>query len=214
MGDEHRISFLDGVKVTEAPQKTAEKSAMTMQQLAEKQKAKKLNNKDNGLMSSAHISSARTGEIGNQGGPSKYIKSETSNTMWDSDKTSKMAEGSQERVAKEKEVIATNRRDAEQKRMDTLVDSLRGTDQTKAAAVSPAGTFSGTNYKTQSNNMSIFDTKDFERLQDKTAGEQVTEDNASRRGKKDDSWRDNAKSITSKELVSDFFNQLMDKKVK
>lgn len=220
MSDQHKISFLEGEKPSETPRKKAEVSKKTIQQLAEAQKAKTLDNKynNNGIMNSQSIFSARTGVIKDEGGPTKYMKSESSNTLWDSNKTAKMSQemDSKEKTTHEKNRIADNRRHAEKQRMDDLVEILKSTDQTKASAVSPSGqsSFSGTNYKNKSNNMSIFDSKDFERLPEKTAGEQVKESNVSRYGQKDDSWRGNAKSVKSSELVSDFFDQLLNRKDK
>lgn len=212
MSDQHKISFLDGEKPSDTPKKPEEKQKATIQQTAEAQKAKRLQNKDDGLMTPHTISSARTGAIGNQGGPSKYTKSETSNTMWDSERTSRMAEDNKEKTIREKDEIATNRRHAEKQRMDDLVEVLKSTDQTKASAIAPAGTYQGSSYKPPVNNMSIFDSKDFERLPEKTAGEQVTEDNVDRKNQKDDSWRGGGKSINTKEVVSEYFNELLKKK--
>jgi len=218
MSDQHKINFLEGEQSSETPKKKAEKSKQTIQQIAEAQKAKKLSNKynNNGIMNSQSIFTARTGVIKDEGGPTKYTKSESSNTLWDSNKTARISQeiDSKTKTTQEKAKIADNKRYAEEQRMNTLVEALKKTDQTKASAVSPSGnsSFSGTNYKNQSNNMSIFDTQDFERLPEKTAGEQIREDNASRKGQKDESWRGGGKSVTAREVVSDFFDSLMKKK--
>ena len=211
MTDQHKISFLDKANITDVPKKTIANEKKAISDIAETQRSKKLNNKDNGIMTSHHISSARTGDISDNGGPAKYIKSETSNTLWDSERTSKITVDSKENTAKEKDIIASNKRHAEQKRMNTMIEELRSTDQTKASAVSPAGSYSGSNYKSTSNNMSIFDTKDFERLPNKTAGEQVVDDNKNRRSQKDESWKNGGKSVSVQEVVSDYFNQLLKK---
>ena len=52
-------------------------------------------------MNGQSIFSARTGVIKNEGGPGKYTKSESSNTVWDSDKT---ARASQELDSKTKTI--------------------------------------------------------------------------------------------------------------
>ncbi len=216
MSDQHKISFLDGEKTSEVSKKVETKPERTIQQLADAQKSKKLDNKynDSGIMNRQSIFTARTGVIKDEGGPTKYTKSESSNTLWDSDKTARALQeiDSKTKTIQDKAAIADNKRHDEKKRMDMLVEALRSTDQTKASAVSPAGTYSGTNYKTPVNHMSIFDTKDFERLQDKTAGEKVTEDNNSRKNQKDDSWRGGGKSVKVSEIVSEYFNQLLQKK--
>ena len=218
MSDQHKISFLDGEKSSEAPKKKQEQSKKTIQQIAEAQKSKTLDNKynDSGIMNSQSIFSARTGVIRDEGGPTKYTKSESSNTVWDSNKTSRISQeiDSKTKTTQDKKVIADNKRHAEEKRMNTLVDTLKSTDLTKGSAIAPSGSssHSGTNYKNRSGGMSIFDTQDFERLPEKTAGEKVSDDNASRRGQKDDSWRGGGKSTTTKEVVSDFFDSLMNKR--
>jgi hypothetical protein len=218
MSDQHKINFLDGEKTSEAPKKKAEKSKQTMQQLAEAQKSKSLSNKynDSGIMNSQSIFSARTGVIKDNGGPTKYTKSESSNTLWDSNKTARASQemDSKTKTTQDKARIADNKRYAEETRMNTLVEALKSTNQTKSDTISPSGSssFSGTNYKNKSNSMSIFDTQDFERLPEKTAGEQIKEDNAARKGQKDDSWRGGGKSVTAREVVSDFFDNLLKKK--
>jgi len=216
ISDQHKISFLEGEKSSESPRKKAELSRPTIQQVLESQRSKRLENKykENGIMNSQSIFSARTGVIKDNGGPIKHIKSESSNTLWDSNKTSRLLQevDSKTKTIQEKASISDNRRYAEKQRMDAIVDVLKSTDQTKASAVSSVGTFSGSNYKNRSKDMSIFDSKDFERLPEKTGGEQVKESNGSRYNQKDDSWRGESKSIKSSDIVSDFFNKLLDKR--
>jgi len=218
MSDQHKISFLDGEKSSETPKKKDIKPEKTMQQLQSEQKSKVLDNKynDSGIMNGHSIFTARTGVIKDDGGPTKYTKSESSNTLWDSNKSERLSQevDSKTKTIQDKATIADNKRYAEKQRMDNLVESLRGTDQRKAADIAPSGSgsHSGTNYKNRSNNMSMFDTKDFERLPEKTAGEQVSEDNASRKGQKDDSWRGGGKSVTAKDFTTRFFDSLMQKK--
>ena len=211
MTDQHKISFLDKSNIPDIPKKTVASEKKEILDIVENQRSKKLNNKDNGIMTSRNICSARTGEISDNGGPAKYIKGETSNTLWDSEKTSKITTDSKENTVREKDIIASNKRHAEQKRMDKMIEELRTIDQTKAVAVSSAGSYSGSNYKSHPNNMSIFDTKDFERLPDKTAGEQVVDDNKTKKSQKDESWKSGGKSISVQEAVSDYFNQLLKK---
>jgi len=218
MSDQHKISFLESEKYSEAPKKKTEKSKKTIQQIAETQKSKKLNNKynGNGIMNGQSIFSARTEIIKDDGGPTKYMKGESSNTVWDNNKTARISQeiDSKTKTTQDKKVIADNKRYAEEKRMDILVDALKSTNTTKASAINPSGQSShnGTNYKNKASGMSIFDSEDFQRLPEKTAGEQVSKDNTSRYGQKDDSWRGGAKSTTTREVVSDFFDSLMKKK--
>ena len=211
MSDEHKISFLE-TKEEKTEKKSEAAPEKTLEQIAQEQKAKKLGNKDNGLMTSRHISSARTGVISDKGGPNKYIKSETSNSIWDSEKTAKIEVDNKTKTIQEKEHILTNKRIAEQKRMDDLVKNLKETELAKGANITPAGTLSGTNYKTPKNNMSIFDKSDFQRLTEQTEGEKLTEDIQKKKAMKDDSWRGQGKAVNTKETVSKYFNQLFQKK--
>jgi hypothetical protein len=218
MSDQHKISFLEGEKPSETPKKKVEQSKQTIQQIAETQKSKRLNNKynGNGIMNGQSIFSARTEIITDEGGPTKYMKGESSNTLWDNNKSARISQeiDSKTKTTQDKKVIADNKRHAEEKRMNTMVEALKSTNLTKGSAVAPSGSSSqsGTNYKNRRSGMSMFDTQDFERLPEKTAGEKVSEDNASRKGQKDDSWRGGSKSTTVREVVSDFFDSLMNQK--
>jgi hypothetical protein len=217
MSDQHKIQFLDNEKAPEKVSKSEAPSKKTINQLAEEQKAKKLSNKfDNQaqqVMTTKHISSARTGGVTNEGGPSTYIKSNSSNTIWNSDKTANASKelDSKTKTIQEKAQIASNRREAENKRMNDLTESLKSTLQDKASSISPAGTLSGTNYKVSKNNMSIFDNKDFMRLSEKTGGEKVSEDVKARRGQVDNSWRDGGKVVSSKDVTKNLMEGLFKK---
>ena len=213
MSDQHKIHFLDEVKESKNEKKTGTSSQKTISQLAEEQKAKKLEHKDSGLMTSQHVSSARTGGIKDEGGPSKYVKSESSNTIWNNDKTEIESQkiDSKTKTIQDKSEIASNKREAENKRMNDLAQSLKSTIQEKASSISPAGTFSGTNYKLSDNNMSIFDNKDFMRVKGQTEGEKVSEETNARRGEIDDSWRGGGKSISSKDMTQNLMKDLFKK---
>ena len=214
MSDEHKIGFLGENKSPSVQKTKDEKQQKTIKQLAEEQKAKRLDHKDNGMMTIKHISSARTGVVKDTGGPSKYVKSETSNSIFDAGKNARVFKevDSKTKTIQEKENIIANRRDAEQKRMDDLAKELKNTEQRKASSISPMGVQKGSNYKLAVNSMSIFDTEDFERVVDKTPGEQITEDTQKRNRQVDDSWRGGGKSITSKEAKDKFFDSLLQKK--
>ena len=214
MSNEHKIDFLELKNTIETQKTTPESEKKTLKQTSEEQKAKKLSNKDNGLMTPHHISSARTGAISDEGGPTKYTKSESSNTIFDTNKSSRLSQeiDSKTRVKEEKEVIATNRRDAEKERMNSLAESLKQTEQSTDATISKASNLSGSNYYSPKNNMSIFDSKEFERLADKTSGEKVSEENDIRKSEKDESWKGNGRCLSSKDVVSNLFNSLTSKR--
>lgn len=208
MSSQHKISFLEK-KSSENTKKQEIKTEKTMEQIAEEQKSKKLSNKDNGLMKSWNIRSARTGSITDDKGPSKYIKSETSNTLWDSDKIANASLGieKEEKMLKEEEEqVNTNKRVAEQERMEDLIEKLKDVNQPKA---SPIGIYGGSNYKTLTQGMSIFDKKDFQRLEEKTGGEKVSEDIQKKNSLKDESWKGNSLPISSKNIKDRFFNNLL-----
>ena len=212
MSDQHKIKFLEKSELSDISKITDIKPKKTIEQVAEMQKAKTLRHKDNGFITLHHISSARTGIIKDEGGPTKYIKSDSSNTLWDNNKIENLPMDSKTKTIQNKERIITNKREAEQKRMNDLVEALKNTDQTKASAVSKMSTLEGSSYKVPVGNISMFDSKDFDKLPEKTAGEKITENNINKKNQKDDSWRDEGKSITTKEVVSEFFDNLMQKK--
>jgi len=209
MSNQHKIEFLENNKSSEETKKSASTPEKTLNQISEEQKSKRLSNKDDGLKNSKHISSAVTGDITNQGGPSKHIKNDSSNTIWENDKTAKASKemDSKTKTIHDKEQISSNRREAENKRVNDLVDVLKTTLQSKASSVSSAGTLGGTNYKVSDNNMSIFDKKDFSRLQDKTDGEKTSEDIKNKKAQKDDSWKSGGKVVKTKNLMDSLFTQ-------
>jgi len=214
MSDEHKINFLELNKKIEIEKISSEVESKTLKQVAEEQKSKKLSNKDDGLMTSHYISSARTGDISNNGGPTKFTKSESSNTIFDTDKSVRLSKeiDSKTRVKNEKEEIASNKRIAENKRMQELADNLSQTDQSKDISVSSMGRFSGSNYYSPKNNISIFDTEEFERLADKTSGEKVSEEVNLKNSQKDESWKNDGKTFSSKDVLNNLFNNLNTKR--
>lgn len=209
MSDQHKISFLEKNKPLDNLEKQEAKQDKITEEEIEVQKARKLNNKDNGLMTSSYICSAITGVITDEGGPSKYIKSETSNTLWNSDKTAKLTKDNKEQTIEEKKSVATNKREAEQKRMDDLVEELKTTELSKTSNITTAGYLKGSNYKLPNNNMSIFDTQDFQRLAEKTEGEKLTENVQEKKNQKDESWKGDKKAVSSLDLIKGYFNKLL-----
>ncbi len=214
MSDEHKIDFLELKKSIETKKAPSATNKPTLRQIAEEQKAKKLSSKDDGLMTSHHISSARTGDISNEGGPTKFTKSESSNTIFDTNKSDRLAQeiNNKTRVQNEKEEIASNKRIAENKRMSQLAEVLSKTEQANDSTVSPVSRYSGSNYYSPKNNMSIFDTQEFERLADKTSGEIVSEETIQRNAQKDESWKGNDKTFSSKDVINNLFDNLTIKK--
>jgi len=214
MSDQNKIKFLEKEEPAKKVSQAENYSKKTISQLAEEQKSKKLSSKFNDdaqqVMTTQHISSARTGGVTNEGGPSTYVKSNSSNTIWNSDKTAEASKelDSKTKTIRDKAEIASNKREAENKRMNDLTESIKSTIQEKASSVSPAGTLSGTNYKVSENSMSIFDNKDFMRLSEKTGGEKISDDIKTRRGQVDDSWRNGGKVVSSKGVTQKLMESL------
>lgn len=213
MSEQNQISFLSQETIPDIKKAEDNKQDLSLSQIIKEQKSKKLESHDNGFMTSKHISSARTGIIGDNGGPSKQIKMESSNSIFDTDKNSAYSKelDSKTKTKEAKERIAENRRIAEQHRMDELVSNIKDTMTDKGSSVTPASHLSGSNYVKSKNNFSIFDNKDFERVPEKTAGERLSEENVVRRAQKDESWRNGGKSKTMKESVDSFFGDLFNK---
>ena len=211
MSDEHKINFLEKEDKSNIIENIPEDNVKTLKQLSKEQKSKKLSNKDDGLMTNHHIRSSQSGVISDNGGPNKFIKSETSNTIFDTDKSLKLSKeiDSKTRVKEEKEQIATNKRNAEQKRMDEMVDSLNKTEQSKDSTIFSMGHLKGSKYYDTKNGISMFDTEEFRRLEEKTAGEKIVEENKRKESQIDESWKTNGKSISSKDFVNRFFDNLL-----
>jgi hypothetical protein len=210
MSNEHKIGFLDSI-----PEMTAKTSEVKLEkplnEVIQEQRSKSLNNKDNGFMTNHHISSARTGDISDVGGPNKFVKSESSNVIWDNDKIAKMSKelDSKTKTRMEKAQIADNKRVAEQTRMNEMVENLKSIDQDKADTVTSVGTYQGYKYTTPKKNMSMFDTIDFQRLAEQTEGERISKEVQEKKSQKDDSWKNDGKNLTSQDLVRGLFDNLL-----
>lgn len=205
-------------KVSKAVENERRSSKEHLSQLSAEQKSRHLSGFDpeNRLTSNkSSIISANAAGITDMGGPKKQIKTPISNSIFDpwsnEREASKIGEKNDIQIAKE--TIATNRRTAEQDRMNELVEKLQSTDQTKASSVHRTGTgdVESTAFKASRNNMSIFDSSDFERIPEKTGGEKLSEEITEKRAEVDESWRTNGKSIKSSEITDRFFNGLLEK---
>lgn len=201
-------------KVSKAMENDRRSGKEHLAELSEQQKSRNLKGFDPRTSNGSSIISANAGGITDMGGPKKQIKIPISNSIFDpwsnEREASKIGEKNDIQVAKE--IIATNRRTAEQQRMDDLVEKLQGTDQTKDSSVHRTGTgnVESTAFKPSRNNMSIFDSGDFERIPEKTEGEIISEKVAEKRAEVDESWRNNGKSIKSSEVTNRFFDSLLE----
>jgi hypothetical protein len=181
--------------------------------VSEEQKSKKLSGFNPVTSNGSSIISARAGNITDMGGPKKQIKTESSNSIFDNNKLFDLTKTIDSKTATkiEKAENQSNRRTAENKRVENLFTEINKVNTSKASSVfrTNTGNLDTSNYNTPSLNMSIFDNKDFERVPDKTSGEKVSEDASFKRSQKDESWKNNGKSITSKDLNNSFFNNLI-----
>ena len=202
-------------KISKAMENERRSSKEHLAELSETQKSRNLSGFDPKTSNGSSIISANAAGISDMGGPQKQIKTPISNSIFDpwsnAREASKIGEKTDIQVAKE--TIATNRRTAEQERMDDLVEKLRTTDQTKASSVHRTGTGNTerTDFKASQNNMSIFDSSDFARIPEKTGGEKISERVAEEKAQVDNSWRSNGKSLKSSEVQDSFFNSLLEK---
>jgi len=202
-------------KVSKAAENGRRSSKEHLSKLSEEQKSRSLSGFNPMTSNGSSIISANAGGITDMGGPQKQIKTPISNSIFDPDKNAKEAKKIDSKTATkiEKEKIATNRRISETERMDELVESLQNTDQRKASSVHRTGTgnIESTDFKASRNNMSIFDSGDFSRVPEKTAGEKISEQVSEKKSQVDNSWRQNGKSLKSSEVSNRFFDGLVEK---
>jgi hypothetical protein len=192
------ISFIDKVIESKAAEASAE--ATNAEPLKPAQKADNSSAIDNRAGS---ILSAGKGSVTDFGGPSKYIGSQTSNSIWDSGVIESLAgeQDNGEKIKEENLQLKSNRNAIKEERLDNMAQSLQETDMRKADSVASSGEFSGSKYSMPQNNISIFDSEEFERVPEKTAGEQLEKEVV-----KDDTWKD----IKPATKTSDQFNKMFD----
>lgn len=202
-------------KVSKAQENERRSSKEHLASLSEEQKSRNLSGFDPMTSNGSSIISANAGGISDMGGPQKQIKTPISNSIFDPKsnqrEASKIGDKTEGQIDKER--VASNKRTAEQERMDSMVEKLQSTDQTKASSVHRTGTgnLESTDFKASRNNMSIFDSSDFERIPEKTGGEVISEKVAERNAQVDASWRQNGKSLKSSEVTNRFFDSLVEK---
>ena len=179
------------------------------EEIVESNLPKKLDNdfSRNPHLTNKSVFSTRGGVITDIGGPSRQIKTDISNSIWDSNKLQSMIEKKSDQEFKPKETIEEQRKAIEKQRMDDLVENLKMTDQRKASGITQIGLHSGSNYRTPNNAMSIFDTEDFVRLAEKTEGEKLSE-NIKAEKETDKSWRSGKQIRSTKDVVNDLFDKL------
>ena len=212
MSDQHKIEFTDALKpIVESHVKETENAIVD--NCVESQKSKKLNNSEviNSVRSANSVLNAGGGSIRDEGGPRKYIGSETQNSIWDTDVVEKLSGtlSNKEKTDAEKENRQAMRKSVRQESLDNMTEALSQTDTRKASDVSSLSERESVNYrKSSSNNLSIFDSNVFDDMPEKTAGEIMAE-NARVEKEADTSWRNNRGTFKSKDVVNRLFNDLM-----
>ena len=172
------------------------------------------------LQSTKSVRSSRTGIISDNGGPIRQIKTETSNSIFDTEKLSRAVEDLDKRTQTQRlrEAETQARQDLRKSALEKLTEQLASVDQRKASSISPAGDQTvpegSARFSKLSRNISIFDClgkepEDFARLPEKTMGEKIAENRKTEAEKVDDSWKAGGRVRTSKQVVNDLFDAMM-----
>ena len=165
---------------------------------------------------SKSITSSSGGTQTDIGGPKKYMGSQTNNSIWNPDTIEKLiqSQDNKEKTIAEKNEIKDIKEQMQKDRIDSLVEALQNVDQRKQATIQPIEPMKdcSTN-KAPKRNISIFVNGDYERVPEKTDGEKLSDKLAEKKAK-DDSWKDNKGTLSSKKIVSSLFDKLMQGKEK
>jgi len=170
------VNFLSGIdEMTRlADEADTSKSVQKMSEqqhidaLAEEQKSRKLLHKDNGLMSANTIMSTGYEGRTDEKSPGKYLKCETSNTIWQPGKV------------KEPLKIREDKSDAVDKtlQLEEKMEKKRKADVDRTTSLPAIGTTAVSvddrqnySFRPPANGIGIFDTDAFDRVPEKTAGE-------------------------------------------
>ena len=165
--------------------------------------------------------------MGNQsvtdmGGPQKQMKFQSSNTIFNPDAISEKSKEKDngERIREEKAAIRKQHEEMKLSQRNHTIDgeslseALKKTELRKDSNVQNLSAQEAHKYskKMPMKGMSIFDTKEFERVPDKTAGEIRREEIKTNAGKKDRSWAAGSEPVTSKSIFNKMIDSLTDKK--
>ena len=218
--NQHRIGFLE-----DTPKKAEVKKAEVIDPNMPSHLNSRFNPEDRLQSGSAIRSAACHSEgITDIGGPSKYIKSESSPSIWDNDKLVRLSntQDSKDRVKEEKQNTINTRQSMKNERLNLLVDGLNGTDQRKTATVAPAGDQSVSEDQSRfgkpTKNLSIFDfmgdqqSKEFGNLPETTGGEKVSQQRAEQNSQHDETWRETRPLTTNNSIVDNMFESLIEGK--
>ena len=159
---------------------------------------------------SSSVISSSGGIQTDMGGPKKYMGSQTNNSIWDVNNIEKLIKikDNKEKTIDEQNNIKDFKVKAKEDRINAMIEDLESVDLRKQSVIKSIETESLTNYKNLKGNISIFDVGDYERVPEKTEGEQLS-DKLAEQKKKNDSWEDNQRAMSSKKIVSKLFDTLL-----
>lgn len=217
--DQSSLNFLGQKDIDKIAEKEQASKSKTEEQIvketAESQKSKKISNRfDPKSTNKNTILSANGGDVHDFGGPKKHLGSGVSNSIFDTDRLGNIQQtkSSKEKTQLEKQQIEESRKRADVQRLNDLADTISEINTSKSSSISKSSENSAeSNYQELSNNLSLFDTNKFENI-DLTPGEKLSKDLAEKRAFKDDSWKNNGKSLKSSEIFDNYLNELFDKK--
>jgi len=212
--EQNNIDFLSGNdKITRLSKSIDEESKQKEEtikektnRVAEEQKSRKLDSKDDGFkLRGSIMSTGYTGEVEIKPNE-KYIKCETSDSIWGpgqlKDKL-KIKEDKRDNIQK---TIDLEEKMAQQRKAD--VERSKDILATGGEVVSFAEDKTSHKFNTPSHGIGIFDNEDFERLPNKTGGEKITDEVKEKQAQIDESWKNNGKSISSKDVMNRMFDNL------
>jgi hypothetical protein len=209
---QNSINFLSGVndspiKFTDEEIRNIEKQT---NKTAEDQKSKKLDGHDD-INKQTHsiLSSRGAGDTQEIKGSSKYIKCETSNSVFGPGKFKENKRDEEDPNDKinavlTAEKIAEQKRQSDAERMKTLPK--------KGSAAVFSSDKEGYSFKNPINNIGLFTDNTFVNLPDKTEGEQLTDKIKKQEAEIDESWKNSNGAFSSKKLVNTLFDKLSNNK--
>lgn len=174
--------------------------------------------------SSKRILSNKGNDVTDNGGSRKQIGYERNNSIFDPNVIERQSKErtNDEIIREEAQKKAAARKEAQRVSRyetidgDSIIEALKTVDQRKDAGVRSVGAQEAHKYdnKLPMRGISIFDTDEFERIPEKTAGDKRRDEiKEAAKAPKDRSWVENgSKSVTSTDIVNKFIDSLLNKK--
>lgn len=137
---------------------------------------------------------------------SKFLGSQTNNSIWNNEKLNTLEKGNDQKIKEQKKSIQKTRLGLKKDRLDSMISDISKAPISVKKSIFGQSTkdASSLNKYIAKNENSIFDKNPFQRLQEKTAGQKLKQ---SQKKEKDQSW----KKITSSKQRNgtDFFSNLI-----